>query len=59
MSYFRTLIPMIGLFLCALVVKEPFTTHDLIIAFMTMLTMVYCTAEIIRAIRETKKDGTP
>ena len=57
MSYFRTLIPMIGLFLCALVVKEPFTTHDLIIALMTMLTMVYCTAEIIHAIRETRKDA--
>ncbi len=59
MSYFRTLIPMIGLYLIAIFVKEPFTTHDLIIAGMTMLTMIYCTAEIIRAIRKMKKDGTP
>ncbi len=51
MSYFRTLIPMIGLFLYAIAVKEPIPTSDLIIAFMTMLTMIYCTAEIVRAIR--------
>jgi len=52
MRYFLTLIPLIGLYLTAIFVKEPFTTHDLIIAGMTMLTMIYCTVEIIRVIRE-------
>ena len=51
--------PLFLLIVMVAVSREPIQGPALLIGAMTILTIVNCTAEILRAIRETKKDGSP
>ena len=49
-------IPLVILCVVGISVRETMNNNDMFIAGMTMLTIIYCSAEIVRAIRG-KGDG--
>lgn len=53
---FTMFIPLILLCIVGVSVKETININDMFIAGMIMLTIIYCTVEIVRAIRETKRE---